>query len=365
MAEVVVDLVLEQGRHWDPERRCWCLPAPLGGLVGSVTLDIYGETLPADKVGLHRGCICLLDATQKIGPNTDAVAHLRLRKPRPAALKAAGYLASAAVAALAVYLLFVPRQEPDTRLVGKPLAAYEFYPVVADPDGEIRLDVPKFMQAVRHLSENSDPQATSELVYLGQNNGVSRLLTGEEAGLYRALIDKSPIAENRYLAERRRQLLANAASIVEGVGDTFRDTPIEIVLHDTTNPLKSVRAIRNPVSRRKVDDPTTNLGIELIKTYARVNRDGTSYISYALPLKDGRTIKSSTIPLYDERLGLYGFVCMNIDTSKVSCKEANGATAHFLEAFCTTRESHQISEIIENTKHRPPQNAALSDVWKN
>src|SRR5262249_41738362 len=74
----------------------------------------------------------------------------------------------------------------------------------------------------------------------------------------------------------------------------------------------------------------------------------------------GRMIKSTTIPLFDGRLGLFGFVCMNIDISRVKSDKLDEGTRAFLQAFRTTREPPvPIKEIIENTRQQsPPGNSA-------
>ena len=119
--------------------------------------------------------------------------------------------------------------------------------------------------------------------------------------------------------EDNKVLLLTLKDIVHGVGQTLRGTPIEIVLHDTRNPLKSVIAIENPVTGRKLYDKNTNFGIELIKKYAKNEIKNGNIVSYPITLDDGRVIKATTIPIYDNG-ELIAFICINIDTSRISLK---------------------------------------------
>lgn len=55
------------------------------------------------------------------------------------------------------------------------------------------------------------------------------------------------------LAEVDREkdrIFQSYADIVNGIGQTFAGTPVEIVLHDTRNPLRSIVAVQNPISGR-------------------------------------------------------------------------------------------------------------------
>ena len=120
---------------------------------------------------------------------------------------------------------------------------------------------------------------------------------------------------------------------MNGLGQSFAGTPIEIVLHDVRNPMQSIQALQNPISGRRLYQSTTNFGLELIKWYATHPQSGSSFISYDLVGADGRALKSTTIPLYDQDYGLLGFVCMNVDISDISEARLDEKTRRFLAAF--------------------------------
>jgi predicted transcriptional regulator YheO len=156
-------------------------------------------------------------------------------------------------------------------------------------------------------------------------------------------------SEFERLNEYRNDLFRVYRDIVNGIGQTFSGTGIEIVLHDVRNPLRSIVAIQNPISGRRLDDPTTNFGLELIKDYSIIPYPGRSYVNYELTLSDGRRIKATTIPLYNKRHGLIGFICMNIDISRLSTKDSVYLHS-FLSRFTAISENHKIDELIEISK---------------
>lgn len=258
----------------------------------------------------------------------------------------------AVVVVLASLHLLLNKVEPVVAgkpLLGEPLAAYDnLYPIKVDKQGHLSLDKDKFMDGVRFFIANKNPKASSDLVYLGQSNDVAMLLDQKEKNEYANLL--AMYGSNQDQDKQREQVFQVYKNIVNGIGQTFAGTDIEIVLHDTRNPLRSVVALQNPISGRRLGDTTTNFGIELIKNYSTINRQGSNHVSYAMTLKDGRHIKSTTIPLFDSTFGLIGFICLNIDLSKLDIEKNREAVSSFLESFKATNEDASIAEIIENSK---------------
>jgi predicted transcriptional regulator YheO len=160
------------------------------------------------------------------------------------------------------------------------------------------------------------------------------------------------------LAEVDREkdrIFQSYADIVNGIGQTFAGTPVEIVLHDTRNPLRSIVAVQNPISGRRLGDTNTNFGIQLIKNYSygegQGQGRGASFVSYDINLKDGRAVKSTTIPIFHDVYGLIGFICINIDISKMDKKHPEYVD-HFVDAFKATIANDAISEMIQNSKRK-------------
>lgn len=243
--------------------------------------------------------------------------------------------------------------EAYSNLPGKPLAAYaDFYPVQADNDGQLYIDKGRFTEAIAYFTKNPSPKAASDLVYLGQANNIMLMFSDEEKRAYKRLIDDPVYAEVQDVNRQKDRIFQVYKDIVNGIGETFAGTGIEIVLHDTRNPLQSVVAIQNPISGRRLGDSTTNFGLELIKNYSTVDRRGSNFVSYGLKLKDGRQVKSTTVPLFDDIYGLVGFICMNIDISKLDASKNPQALAAFIESFKLINSNDKVSELIENTKRK-------------
>lgn len=237
-------------------------------------------------------------------------------------------------------------QGKEGLLSGKALASHTaHYPVRVKTDGALYLDAARFMQAVDYFSKQPDSRAAGELIYIGQGNSIALQLNDEEKSRYAALLRNPAYAEYKIRAQHDR--LRSYKSIVDGIGQTLHGTGVEIVLHDTRNPLKSVVAIQNAITGRRVGDATTNFGYELIKSYAAIEEEGPNYVSYALMTKDGRKVKSTTVPLYQNK-NLIGFICINIDISRLDGANKD-AEAAFIKAFTGTSSSERIDEVLENT----------------
>ena len=246
----------------------------------------------------------------------------------------------------------VPRVGPseNVQLPGIPLAAIEdLYPVQVDKTGGLSLDVAVFVKALTQLDHRHSPRAIADLIYFGQANNVSLMLSDNEKKLYADFLNKHPFAEDdvaRYMDKHLQQYI----DIVTSMGKTFTGTGVEIVLHDMRNPLKAIIAIKNPISGRRVGDPTTNFGLQMIKSYTSVPYGQPSLVAYPLKLKDGRAIKSTTIPVYDEEYGLIATICINIDISHLDPEVFPVETAAFLKAFRATDASTHVDEMIENSR---------------
>lgn len=257
------------------------------------------------------------------------------------------------IAGLSIYAMtFKGSTLADPKVLpGKPLAAYEaLYPIQADTTtGALYLDRDRFIKAVNELSDNSSPRAVADLLYLGNANHVQLWLDAITKKKYEHLADLPDYAMLADVDRQRDQLLQSYKDIVNGIGMTFAGTPMEIVLHDTRNPMQSIVAVQNTITGRRIGGANTNFGVQLIKNYSTVNTSGNSFISYELMAKDGRKIKSSTIPIFHPIYGLVAFICINVDLSKVNTKNAE-MVDRFIENFKLITPNDAIEEMIENSK---------------
>ncbi|MBX3669557.1 MAG: PAS domain-containing protein [Rhodocyclaceae bacterium] len=259
------------------------------------------------------------------------------------------------VVALSVYAIgHRPKTSEDARVLpGRPLAAYDdYYPIRANDGGNLYLDTERFEKAVDYFSTNPSPRAIADLIYLGNANHVTLMLEQQAKEKFLTLVNLPDYAAVAKVDAQKENLLQTYKDIVNGIGQTFSGTPVEIILHDTRNPLISIIALQNPISGRRLGDPNTNFGVEVIKTYSQTARGpAQAFVSYGLTLKNGKSVKSTTIPLFNSTYGLIGMICLNIDVSKVDGMDP-AATARFLESFRLITENEAISELIENSKRR-------------
>jgi hypothetical protein len=228
------------------------------------------------------------------------------------------------IAAISIYVLgYRAPANPDPKVLpGRALAAYDdLYPIRADEAGALYLDRERFTKAVDYLTEHPSPRAIADLIYLGNSNNVTLMLDGATKAKYLLLSQQPDYAALGEVDREKDRIFQSYRDIVNGMGQTFAGTPIEIVLHDTRNPLRSIIAVQNPISGRRLGDTNTNFGIQLIRNYSYGEGQGQgrggSFISYDLALKDGRAVKSTTIPIFHDVYGLIGFICINIDISKL------------------------------------------------
>jgi predicted transcriptional regulator YheO len=266
------------------------------------------------------------------------------------ALVATGVVLTLAYVSTSRQALAAPPKEPTLAVSGRPLASYPFYPIAASQDGSLYVDRNRFVEAVAALRQNPDAKAVADLLYLERKQNITLHLGESERGLFQALVRQVAVPDAERQEAYRDRLFEVYRQIVDGLGQSFAGTPIELVLHDVRNPMQSIQALQNPISGRRLYQPTTNFGVELIKWYAVHPEQGSSFVSYDLKLADGTPIKSTTIPLFDAEYGLVGFVCMNIRISDISETGLDEKTKQFLAAFRRTSSSAGIAEIIDNAR---------------
>jgi predicted transcriptional regulator YheO len=88
----------------------------------------------------------------------------------------------------------------------------------------------------------------------------------------------------------------------------------EIVLHDLRHPKTSIVMIENNVTRRKIGDGIRDLIISVLRS-ERFGKD--ALVNYATHMKDGRTIRSTTVLIRDAEATVIGALCLNYDLSRI------------------------------------------------
>jgi len=350
-------IVLDYDTYWISSQRRWRLPHNIEKSAKKVSIWVDKEQIPDNEIILEKGIVKFSDPNREVTENNKVIAEVTLKKHFSIS-RFQQNLILAMVGIIPATLIYLytsfpisssKQQESNEALTGTQLAALPCYPVVIDNNGTPVLDTCKFTEACNQLLKNSNQRAAYDLVYLGQSNNISQQLSTTGKKIYRQLIDKYKITEFDDIDKYKKELFGMFVQIVNGIGMTFQNTNIEFVLHDTRNPLASVITIQNAISGRKEGSPTTNFGVGLIKDYAQLGIEGSSYLCYSLSLKTGEVIKSSTIPLFSKKYGLVGFVCINMKIKKLKNGDKD-YTRKFIDDMIAIKYNKKIEEIVDNTK---------------
>ncbi|MFD0696115.1 transcriptional regulator [Paenibacillus sp. GCM10027628] len=123
--------------------------------------------------------------------------------------------------------------------------------------------------------------------------------------------------------------------LVTGLAAQFGDN-CEVVLHDLTGSYEStIVAIANGhITGRKVGDPGTNLGLELL----RGNEVNGNKFNYTTQTKDGRILRSSSMYMKNKEGRIIGSLCINYDITELMMA---GRT---LQTFINPSEQPEVKE---------------------
>jgi len=108
------------------------------------------------------------------------------------------------------------------------------------------------------------------------------------------------------------------AELAKGLAAQFGDN-CEVVIHDWSKPYDStIVAIENGhVTGRKVGDPSTNLGLEIM----RGTSDGDNRHNYITQTADGRILRSTSMYVKNKAGQIIGAVCINFDITDIMMAE--------------------------------------------
>ena len=144
-------------------------------------------------------------------------------------------------------------------------------------------------------------------------------------------------------------------SLVRGIAAQFGDN-CEVVLHDLTRPYDStIVAIENGhVTGRKVGDPGTNLGLELL----RGQSDSGNKINYVTQTKDGRILRSTSLYMRNSEGTVIGSLCINYDITDLMMAEktlqsltASGLQPEVRESF-VSNVSDLLDQLIQEAQEQ-------------
>jgi hypothetical protein len=234
-----------------------------------------------------------------------------------------------------------------SRIPGRRLFQHRgFYPVNLEPATNRPVANRRvFARAVDHLLERSnfDLLAAMDLVYLRVDNlPYDRdLLYKSHQERYSELIawyQLKPFLEE-FAAEKDR-VFKDYKRIVQDIGETLQGSHFEILLHDVRNPFRSIVEARNTkhISSRKVGDPSTRFVVNYVKNQGEqiLALEAGSKVAYLKRFATGKRVKATTTPVFDDRYGLVGVLCCNIDLDAIESLSPSECEL-FLKNYCTYR----------------------------
>jgi YheO-like PAS domain-containing protein len=224
----------------------------------------------------------------------------------------------------------------EGRIEGKRLFQHRgYYPIdIARKTNLPSLNRKIFVKALRHFLDrrNYDRLAAMDLVYLREDNLVDKgdIVADVDLPLYWRLVEKYDLLEFiEDFPKENERIFNNFVRIVNDLGDTLKDIHFEVLLHNVRNPIRSIIAARNSekISGRKLFDPSTRFVVQFVKNQGRLlirAMKGGSKVSYLKQFSLHKKVKATTTPLYHERYGLIGILCLNIDIDSVMRLNKNG-----------------------------------------
>ena len=216
-----------------------------------------------------------------------------------------------ASALLLVAGYWVGRHRERRRLRGKALHEYDFYPYVSTPERFAEFSLKDFRLGVHHLLRNTDLRAARQLIFIGEQNNVRQQLSAEDLRAYERLFAR---CHGKSVTDDSREFLENYRSIARLLGRTFPHVGIEVLVHDLSNPSRSITCIEGgEVTGRVLEMGTTTLLVDLMR---RVNQNQDK-LNYELNI-GSRRFKCTTIPILRRDYGVVGAICINIDVNYIS-----------------------------------------------
>ena len=254
-----------------------------------------------------------------------------------------------ASALLLVAGFYIGRYRERRRLKGKALDEYDFYPYISTAEHFAEFSLKDFRLGMHHFLRNTDSRAARQLIFIGEQNNVRAQLAPEDLHAYERLYAK---CHGKSVSDDTRDFLENYHNIARLLGRTFPHMGIEVLVHDLSNPTKSITCIEGgEVTGRSLGMGTTALLVDL-KRRVNENQDKLNY-----ELKIGaRRFKCTTIPLLRKEYGVVGAICINIDVNYISDYVLTTAerTAEFLSQYCHT-DMHVDENILSKDEYRRAQ----------
>lgn len=226
------------------------------------------------------------------------------------------------------YLLGKKKEREKFR--GKNLEEYDFYPFDLDSEKRLFFDIKDFRLGIYYFLKNRDYLAARQLILLGEQNEVRLKLNATDLKQYLKLYSRY---DGDSIFDDTAEYLDNYRRIVRLIGDSFPNLGIEILLHNLSNPAKSLTVIENNITGRKLEAGATNLVMDLKLRKMREQ----DKLNYELNI-GARRFKCTTIPIFRKEYGLIGAICINVDVNylKEEVMKSHDSIERFFEIFCRT-----------------------------
>jgi predicted transcriptional regulator YheO len=239
-------------------------------------------------------------------------------------------IASIIASAILLGLGFLFGKYKERQHFGKRLEEYDFYPYAISRDNFPEFSLKDFRLGMHYFLRNFDPMAARQLIFIGEQNNVRAQLEPAEQQVYARLFARY---DGKKIADDTREYLENYVRIVRLLGKSFPGLGIEILLHDLSNPSRSLVALENNVTGRNLHDGTTNLVIDLKKR----QMSHEERLNYELNI-GARRFKCTTIPIVRKEYGVVGAVCINVDANYLTQEvlSASDKVMNFFQTFCRT-----------------------------
>lgn len=247
-------------------------------------------------------------------------------------------IASVIASALLLAAGFLWGKYKERQRFGRKLEEYDFYPYGTSRDNFSEFSLKDFRLGMHYFLRNFDPLAARQLIFIGEQNNVSAQLELAEQKVYARLFTRY---DGKKIEDDTREYLENYSRIVHLLGKSFPNLGIEILLHDLSNPSRSLVALENNVTGRNLRDGTTNLVIDLKKRQMTHEEK----LNYELNI-GARRFKCTTIPVIRPEYGVVGAVCINVDVNYLTDEvlSASEKVAAFFQTF--SRTDMQLDENI-------------------
>src|SRR2546430_1351140 len=142
------------------------------------------------------------------------------------------------------------------KLKGKNLDEYDFYPFDMDRNNIPQFNIKDFRLGIYSFLKHKDYTAARQLIFIGEQNNIRSTLEHKDMQEYEKLYK---MYNGGKVADDTNEVLENFRNIVRLIGSSFPDCGIEILLHNLSNPSRSLVELENNVTGRKIGNGATSL----------------------------------------------------------------------------------------------------------